>query len=198
MSTATTDERSVVDAVDPRLYVGGRWRQASGGRTLPVEDPATGETLCEVADATVEDARSALDAAVAAQAEIGGTVAAGERRAHAPGRGPGYRRDPVRGRRRHRGGRALGAGRRGGRPGRDRGDGGGRRAAGARSRSRTRLPARPCARSPTPPWRTRARRWTPRWPPRPGGRRTRPASAARSCAAPTRRSPPAATTSPCS
>ena len=68
MSTATTDERSVIDAVDPRLYVGGRWRQASGGRTLPVEDPATGETLCEVADATVEDARSALDAAVAAQA----------------------------------------------------------------------------------------------------------------------------------
>src|SRR6266540_1058338 len=68
MSTATTDERSVIDAVDPRLYVGGRWRQASGGRTLPVEDPATGETMCEVADATVEDARSALDAAVAAQA----------------------------------------------------------------------------------------------------------------------------------
>src|SRR6266536_4626045 len=67
MSTAT-DERTVVGAVDPRLYVDGRWVEASGGRTLPVEDPATGETLCEVADATVEDARSALDAAVAAQA----------------------------------------------------------------------------------------------------------------------------------
>jgi succinate-semialdehyde dehydrogenase/glutarate-semialdehyde dehydrogenase len=34
-----------------------------------VEDPATGEALCEVADASVEDARSALDAAWAAQAE---------------------------------------------------------------------------------------------------------------------------------
>jgi succinate-semialdehyde dehydrogenase/glutarate-semialdehyde dehydrogenase len=67
MSIATR-ERTVVDAVEPRLYVGGRWVDASGGGTLPVEDPATGETLREVADATVEDARAALDAAVAAQA----------------------------------------------------------------------------------------------------------------------------------
>jgi succinate-semialdehyde dehydrogenase / glutarate-semialdehyde dehydrogenase len=62
-----TNERTVVDAVEPRLYVGGAWTDASGGRTFPVEDPATGETLCEVADATVEDARAALDAAVDAQ-----------------------------------------------------------------------------------------------------------------------------------
>src|SRR5262245_62485848 len=69
MSTATNErERTVVDAVDARLYVGGRWVEASGGRTLPVEDPATGETLREVADASVEDARAALDAAVDAQA----------------------------------------------------------------------------------------------------------------------------------
>ncbi len=67
MSIAT-NERTVVDAVDPRLYVGGRWTDASGGRTLPVEDPSTGETLREVADASVEDARAALDAAVEAQA----------------------------------------------------------------------------------------------------------------------------------
>jgi succinate-semialdehyde dehydrogenase / glutarate-semialdehyde dehydrogenase len=67
------NERTVVDTVDPRLYVGGRWRDASGGRTLPVEDPAIGETLREVADATVEDARAALDAAVAAQAEWAAT-----------------------------------------------------------------------------------------------------------------------------
>ena len=61
MSIATR-ERTVVDAVEPRLYVGGHWVDASGGGTLPVEDPATGETLREVADATVEDARAALDA----------------------------------------------------------------------------------------------------------------------------------------
>src|SRR6266545_505168 len=67
MSIAT-NERAVVEAVDPRLFVGGNWTDASGGRTLPVEDPSTGETLSEVADASVEDARGALDAAVQAQA----------------------------------------------------------------------------------------------------------------------------------
>src|SRR6266511_1189257 len=44
MSIAT-NERAVVEAVDPRLFVGGRWTDASG-----------------------EDARGALDAAVQAQA----------------------------------------------------------------------------------------------------------------------------------
>jgi succinate-semialdehyde dehydrogenase/glutarate-semialdehyde dehydrogenase len=66
MSTAV-DERTVVDAVDTRLYVGGRWRDSSSGRTLAVEDPSTGDTLGEVADATVEDAGAALGAAVEAQ-----------------------------------------------------------------------------------------------------------------------------------
>ena len=44
-----------------------RWRPAAGGRTLSVEDPATGASLCEVADADADDARAAFDAAVAAQ-----------------------------------------------------------------------------------------------------------------------------------
>jgi len=70
MSTVTaSSEQQVVDAVEKRLYIGGAWRDATGGRTLAVEDPATGETLCEVADATPEDAKAALDAAVANQAE---------------------------------------------------------------------------------------------------------------------------------
>ncbi len=61
------DERTVVDSVDTRLYLGGRWRDSSSGRTLAVEDPSTGDTLSEVADATVEDAGAALVAAVEAQ-----------------------------------------------------------------------------------------------------------------------------------
>jgi succinate-semialdehyde dehydrogenase/glutarate-semialdehyde dehydrogenase len=64
-----TNEQSVVDSVPKGLYIGGEWRDAGGGETLAVEDPATGETLCEVADATPEDAMAALDAACAAQAE---------------------------------------------------------------------------------------------------------------------------------
>jgi succinate-semialdehyde dehydrogenase/glutarate-semialdehyde dehydrogenase len=64
-------EQEVVENVPKGLYVGGEWRAASGGATLEVEDPATGAALCEVADATPEDARAALDAACAAQAEWG-------------------------------------------------------------------------------------------------------------------------------
>jgi len=37
-----------------------------GRLRAPVEDPATGETLCEIASATPEDARAALAAAVGA------------------------------------------------------------------------------------------------------------------------------------
>ncbi|MEA2256239.1 MAG: succinate-semialdehyde dehydrogenase / glutarate-semialdehyde dehydrogenase [Solirubrobacteraceae bacterium] len=62
MTTATT-EHAILDAVKTRLFVGGEWRDAAEGGTLPVEDPATGETLVEVADATVDDAKAALAAA---------------------------------------------------------------------------------------------------------------------------------------
>ncbi|HET6751787.1 MAG TPA: NAD-dependent succinate-semialdehyde dehydrogenase [Actinomycetes bacterium] len=67
MSIAT-NEQAVVGAVNPRLFIGGRWRDAAGGGRFPVEDPATGGTLSEVADAAAEDGLAALDAAVAAQA----------------------------------------------------------------------------------------------------------------------------------
>ncbi len=67
-------ERSVLDAVPKGLLIGGEWRDASGGETFAVEDPATGEALCEVADATAEDATAALDAAVAAQTDWAATA----------------------------------------------------------------------------------------------------------------------------
>ena len=68
MSTNVT-EQTIIDKVEKRLFVGGEWRDAAGGGTLPVEDPSTGEALCEVADATPEDAMAALDAASAVQKE---------------------------------------------------------------------------------------------------------------------------------
>jgi succinate-semialdehyde dehydrogenase/glutarate-semialdehyde dehydrogenase len=68
MSIAT-NEQAVVGAVPQRLFIGGEWRDAATGGTFPVEDPATGEPLCQVADAGPEDGMAALDAAVAAQAE---------------------------------------------------------------------------------------------------------------------------------
>jgi succinate-semialdehyde dehydrogenase / glutarate-semialdehyde dehydrogenase len=68
MSIAT-EEQTVVDKVEKKLYIGGEWRDASGGSTLEVLDPATEEPLAEVADGRAEDAMAALDAAVATQAE---------------------------------------------------------------------------------------------------------------------------------
>jgi succinate-semialdehyde dehydrogenase/glutarate-semialdehyde dehydrogenase len=68
-ATATDHERTVLESVPNQLFIGGEWRDASGGETLAVEDPATGETLVEVADATPEDAKAAIDAACAVQAE---------------------------------------------------------------------------------------------------------------------------------
>jgi succinate-semialdehyde dehydrogenase / glutarate-semialdehyde dehydrogenase len=64
-----SSEQAVVERVPRGLFIGGQWREASGGGTLPVEDPATQEVVTEVADAQPEDAMAALDAAVAAQAQ---------------------------------------------------------------------------------------------------------------------------------
>jgi succinate-semialdehyde dehydrogenase / glutarate-semialdehyde dehydrogenase len=69
MSITADSETAVVEAAPTQLFIGGEWREASGGATLGVEDPSTGETLVEVADATAEDAVAALDAACAVQAE---------------------------------------------------------------------------------------------------------------------------------
>src|SRR5437763_2128711 len=59
------EEQRVLEEVPKQLYVGGEWRDGAKG-TLAVEDPSTGESLCEVADASEDDARAALEAAVAA------------------------------------------------------------------------------------------------------------------------------------
>jgi succinate-semialdehyde dehydrogenase / glutarate-semialdehyde dehydrogenase len=69
MAVTTSDrERSAIDDVPKQLFIGGKWVDGSEG-TLPVEDPATGETIAEVADAGPEDARRALAAAHERQAE---------------------------------------------------------------------------------------------------------------------------------
>jgi succinate-semialdehyde dehydrogenase / glutarate-semialdehyde dehydrogenase len=69
MSITADKESAVVEHAPTQLYIGGEWRDASGGGTLAVEDPSTGETLVDVADATADDAVAALDAAVAVQDE---------------------------------------------------------------------------------------------------------------------------------
>ena len=84
MSTITASkEQQVLDQVPKQLYIARRVARRRRRAPLPVEDPATGETLCEVADASVEDAKAALDAAVEAGPELA---------SHGPARA---RRDPA-------------------------------------------------------------------------------------------------------
>ena len=70
----TDTEKSLLARVPTGLFIGGKWRDSSDGRTLNVEDPSTGETLVSVADATVADGAAALDAAVAARADWAATA----------------------------------------------------------------------------------------------------------------------------
>ena len=67
--TGAANEQGVLEQVPKQLYIAGEWRDASGGGTLAVEDPSTGEALVEVADGQVQDAMAALAAASEAQGE---------------------------------------------------------------------------------------------------------------------------------
>ncbi|WP_155865125.1 NAD-dependent succinate-semialdehyde dehydrogenase [Gryllotalpicola ginsengisoli] len=67
LAVLSTAERSLLGAVPHQLLIDGQWVDAEGGNTFAVRDPATGQELTAVADASVTDGVRALDAAVAAQ-----------------------------------------------------------------------------------------------------------------------------------
>jgi succinate-semialdehyde dehydrogenase/glutarate-semialdehyde dehydrogenase len=67
-TTSASEEHRILEQVPNQLYIGGEWRDGAKG-TLTVEDPSTGEPLREVADASTDDAKAALDAAVEAGPE---------------------------------------------------------------------------------------------------------------------------------
>ncbi|GAA2469315.1 NAD-dependent succinate-semialdehyde dehydrogenase [Nocardia seriolae] len=67
-------ESGLLSSIPTQLWIGGPV-DATGGATFPVHNPATGEVIARVADATPDDAVRALDAAVAAQAEWAATPA---------------------------------------------------------------------------------------------------------------------------
>lgn len=69
-SAEITDRaEKLLASIPTGLYIGGDWRDARGGDRFQVENPATGDVLASVADATEEDALDALAAADAAQAQ---------------------------------------------------------------------------------------------------------------------------------
>ena len=61
--TPSAAAQAVLAAVPKQLYIAGAWRDGATHATFAVEDPATGETIAEVADATPQDALDALGAA---------------------------------------------------------------------------------------------------------------------------------------
>ncbi len=66
-----TREQEVVGSVPTGLFIGGEWQPAENGATFPVDDPSTGSTLADVADASPADGMRALDAAEKAQSGWG-------------------------------------------------------------------------------------------------------------------------------
>ncbi|MGV9747075.1 NAD-dependent succinate-semialdehyde dehydrogenase [Rhodococcus zopfii] len=68
------DTSETLHTVPTDLFLGGEWVAAENNATFAVHDPATGEILTEVADASPGDAARALDAAVAAGAEWAATA----------------------------------------------------------------------------------------------------------------------------
>ncbi len=62
-------ETDLLAQIPTQLFIGGRWRDAAPARRLDVEDPATGQVLTSVADASEQDGMDALAAAADAQAD---------------------------------------------------------------------------------------------------------------------------------
>jgi aldehyde dehydrogenase (NAD+) len=54
------------NALQTRLLIGGQWVDGVEGKTIPIVNPYTGETLCHVAEATAQDVDMAVRAAQAA------------------------------------------------------------------------------------------------------------------------------------
>jgi succinate-semialdehyde dehydrogenase/glutarate-semialdehyde dehydrogenase len=64
MGVTSEDISRVIKEVPTELLIGGKW--VGTEKTLDVEDPSTGEVLTSVADASAEEGKAALDAAVEA------------------------------------------------------------------------------------------------------------------------------------
>jgi succinate-semialdehyde dehydrogenase/glutarate-semialdehyde dehydrogenase len=73
--TDTLTTASPIDLLPTGLLIDGEWRDATDGATFDVLDPATGECLLAIADATAADGLAAIEAARAAQQSWARTTA---------------------------------------------------------------------------------------------------------------------------
>ena len=63
MSTTLLAPESVVPITANKLLINNQWTAAASGRTFPTINPATGEEICQVAEADKEDVDRAVKAA---------------------------------------------------------------------------------------------------------------------------------------
>jgi succinate-semialdehyde dehydrogenase/glutarate-semialdehyde dehydrogenase len=63
---------NLLAGVPTDLWIGGKWEKASDGARFDIMDPATEEKICDVASATVDDAKAAVDAAQSSMADWAG------------------------------------------------------------------------------------------------------------------------------
>jgi succinate-semialdehyde dehydrogenase/glutarate-semialdehyde dehydrogenase len=73
-NNSVRSEKDILASVPTKLFIGGDWVDAEGGKTLTVSDPATGEHLATIANASEADAKKAMDAASAVQESWGNTA----------------------------------------------------------------------------------------------------------------------------
>jgi succinate-semialdehyde dehydrogenase/glutarate-semialdehyde dehydrogenase len=64
---SASSEAELLARVPDQLFLGGKWVDGTSGRTITVFDPATGLALKTIADASVEDAKRAMDIAADTQ-----------------------------------------------------------------------------------------------------------------------------------
>ena len=78
MTENTTDPiagfRDLLGTVPAGLWINGKSVDSSNGETFPVYDPATGTSLLQIADATPQDAKTALETALSVADEWAGTA----------------------------------------------------------------------------------------------------------------------------
>jgi succinate-semialdehyde dehydrogenase/glutarate-semialdehyde dehydrogenase len=72
MSEAT--EAELLAKVPSQLFIAGEWVDSTSGRSIEVKDPATGRTIKTIADASVDDAKRAMDVAADTQASWASTA----------------------------------------------------------------------------------------------------------------------------
>jgi aldehyde dehydrogenase (NAD+) len=66
MATATAERTRSVKAPkvkDQQLFIGGKWQNSASGKTFPTVNPATGETICQVAEGDKADVDLAVKSA---------------------------------------------------------------------------------------------------------------------------------------